>query len=101
MGRGCSVSLNRTQHSVMKSNLPLSLTRKVYNQYGSETCSLTKALKQKLQIAQGGIERIMLGITWRDRRRSSWIREQIQSKERSGHGRDIICAEEIIDGLSE
>ena len=71
------------QSSVMKSNLPISLKRKVYNQcilpvltYGSETWSLTKVLERKLQSAQRGMERIMFGITWRDKKRASWIREQ-------------------------
>ena len=46
------------QSSVMKSNLPIALKRKVYNQcilpvitYGSETWSLTKELERKLQSA--------------------------------------------------
>ena len=71
------------QSSIMKSNLPLSLKRKVYNQcvlpviiYGSETWSITKHLERKLRSAQRGMERIMLGITWRDKKRASWIRDQ-------------------------
>ena len=71
------------QNSVMKSKLPLSLKRKVYNQcilpvltYGSETWSITKGMERKLRSAQRGMERIMLGITWRDKKRASWIREQ-------------------------
>ena len=43
---------------------------------GSETYNLTKALEQKLQRAQKDIERIMIGLTWRDRKRASWIMEQ-------------------------
>ncbi len=71
------------QNLVMNSNLPLSLKRKVYNHctlpvltYGSETWRLTKELERKLRSAQRGMERRMLGITWRDRKRASWIREQ-------------------------
>ncbi len=67
----------------MNSNLPLSLKRKVYNQcilpvltYGSETWCLTKELERKLRSAHRGMERRMLGITWRDKKRASWIREQ-------------------------
>ncbi len=67
----------------MNSNLPLSLKRKVYNQcilpflmYGLETLLLTKELERKLRSAQRGMERRMLGITWRDRKRALWIREQ-------------------------
>ncbi len=66
----------------MNSNLPLSLKRKVYNQcilpvlaHGSETWRLTKELERKLRSAQRGMERRMLGITLRDRKRASWIRE--------------------------
>ncbi len=71
------------QNLVMNSNLSLSLKRKVYNQcilpvltYGSETWRLTKELERKLKSAQKGMERRMLGITWRDRKRASWTREQ-------------------------
>ncbi len=71
------------QNLVMNSNLPLSLKRKVYNQcilpvptYGAETWRLPKELERKLRSAQRGMERRMLGITWRDRKRASWIREQ-------------------------
>ncbi len=68
---------------LMNSNLPLFLNRKVYNQcilpiltYGPESCRLTYDLERKLNSAQRGMERRMLGITWRDRKRASWIREQ-------------------------
>ncbi len=71
------------QNLVMDSNLPLSLRRKVNNQcslpiltYGAETWRLTKELERKLKTAQRGMERGMLGVTWRDRKRASWIREQ-------------------------
>ncbi len=71
------------QNLVMNSNLPLSLKRKVYNQcillvlmYGSETWRFTKKLERKLRSALRAMERRMLGITRRDRKRASWIREQ-------------------------
>ncbi len=71
------------QNIVMNSNLPFSLKRKVYKQcillvltYGSETWRLTKKLETKLRSTQRGMERRMLGITWRDKGRGSWIREQ-------------------------
>ncbi len=71
------------QNLVMNSNLPISLKRKVYNQcilpvlkYGSETWRLTKELERKLRSAKRGMERRMLGITWRDRKRALWIRKQ-------------------------
>ncbi len=37
---------------------------------------LTKELQRKLRAAERGIERRMLGITWRERKRAAWIREQ-------------------------
>ncbi len=66
----------------MNSNLPLSFKGKVYNQcillvltYGSETWHLTKKQGEKLRSAQGALERKMLGIMWRDRKRAIWIRK--------------------------
>ena len=44
--------------------------------YGSETWSFMKALERKLWNVLRGIERIMLGITSRDKKRASWIKEQ-------------------------
>ncbi len=71
------------QNLVMNSILPLSLKRNVYNQcilpvltHGSETWRLTKKFERKLRSAQMGMERRMLGITWRDRKQASWIREE-------------------------
>ncbi len=71
------------QNIVMNISLPLSLKRKVYNQcilpvltYGSKTWRLTKKLERKLRSAQRGMKRRMLGITWRDRKRALWIKEQ-------------------------
>ena len=102
------------KHNVMKKNFPLSLKRKVYNQcilpvitYGSETCVLkiTKALERKLKNAQREMERIMFGITWRDRKRGSWIRKQtkvkdilitINKKKKYGHGQNTSCEEQIV-----
>ena len=71
------------QNNAMKSNLPLSLKGKAYNQCilpvitcGSEIWRLAKSMERKLQSAQRGMERIIFGITLRDRKRVSWIREQ-------------------------
>lgn len=44
--------------------------------YGAETWRLTKQLERKLRCAQRAMERIMLGVTLRDRKRATWIREQ-------------------------
>ncbi len=100
------------QNLVMNSNVPLSLKRKVCDQcilpvltYGSETWRLTKELERKLRSAQRGMERRMLGITLRDKKRTSWIREQTKVEDilmtRSGHGQDMSCEDVLTDGLRE
>ena len=50
-----------------------------------------------------GMERIMFGISWRDRKRASWIREQTKVEDilttikiKSEHGKDTSGEEEII-----
>ncbi len=61
----------------------LSLKKEVINQcvllvltYWSETWHVTKELERKLRSAQRGMERRMTSITWRDKKRASWIREE-------------------------
>ncbi len=73
------------QNLVMNSSLPLSLKRKVYNQcilpaltYGSEAWRLTKESERKLRSAQRGMERRMVSISWRDKKRASWNRKQMK-----------------------
>ena len=68
---------------VLKSNLPMCLKRKVYNAcvipamtYACETWKLTKRTENLLRVAQRAMERAMLGITIRDRKRSTWVRRQ-------------------------
>ena len=67
---------------VLKSTLPMCLKRKIYNSciipamtYGCETWKLTKRSENQLRITQRAMERAMLGITLRNRKRSTWIRE--------------------------
>ena len=57
--------------------------KKVFNEYvfpvmtyGSETWALTTAQMDALAVAQRKMERIMLGITLRDQRHNTWIRQQ-------------------------
>ncbi len=76
---GIGWSAFEKQTLVRNSNLPLSLKRKGYNQcilpvltYGSEPWRLTKELERKLRSAQRGMERRMLGIILRDKKRASW-----------------------------
>ena len=73
---------------VLKSKLPICLKRKVYNQcvipamtYGCETWKLTKRTENLLRIAQRAMERAMLGVTLRDRHRSTWIRAKTRVKD--------------------
>ncbi|PZC75698.1 hypothetical protein B5X24_HaOG205730 [Helicoverpa armigera] len=67
----------------LRSKLPLHLKARVFEQcvmpvftYGTETMSLTKKSSEKFRVAQRGMERIMLGITLRDRKRNDWIRSK-------------------------
>lgn len=68
---------------VFRTKLPLCLKRKVFDQcvlpvltYGCETWTTNIKAIQKLQVAQRGMERRMLNISLRDRKKCSWIREQ-------------------------
>ena len=73
---------------IFKSNMPLSLKRKVYNAcvlpaitYGSETWTLTAALENKLRVAQRKMERSILGISLIDKKTNKWIRDQTRVKD--------------------
>ena len=68
---------------ILKSKMPICLKRKIYNQcvipamtYGCETWKMTKKAKNLLRVAQRDMERAILGITLRDSKRSTWIREK-------------------------
>ena len=52
--------------------------------YGSETWGLTKAVGRKLKTTQRKMQRVMLGITLRDKKRATWIREKTKVE-------DITC----------
>ena len=69
---------------ILKSKMPICLKRKICNRfviatmtYGCETWKLTKQTKSLFRIAQRAMEKAMLGITLRDRERSTWIRENV------------------------
>ncbi|XP_076039237.1 uncharacterized protein LOC143024328 [Oratosquilla oratoria] len=47
---------------------------------GCETWKLTKATETKLRTTQRIMERSTMGITLRDRKRASWVREQTRVK---------------------
>lgn len=68
---------------VFKSDLPICLKRKVFNQcvlpvmtYGAETLTLTNASAKKLKITQRKMERSMLGVSLRDHIRNEELRRR-------------------------
>ncbi|MCJ3464060.1 hypothetical protein LNY58_26610, partial [Klebsiella pneumoniae] len=70
-------------YEIMTGNLPLSLKRKVFNHcilpvltYSAETWRIAKKLEMKLRSTQRAMERKMIGVTLRDKKRAEWIREQ-------------------------
>jgi len=74
--------------SIFKSKMPIQLKKRVYDQcilptitYGAETWNLTKKLTIKLRSTQRAHERIMMGLTWKDRKTAKWIREQTKLKD--------------------
>jgi hypothetical protein len=73
---------------ILTSNAPMCLKRKLYNQcilpamtYASETWAMTAALIKKLAVVQRKMERIMLGITWKDHMTNEWIRNKTKIKD--------------------
>ena len=44
--------------------------------YGSETWSLTNKQRERLAVAQRNMERSMLGIKRKDKKRNEWVREK-------------------------
>lgn len=74
--------------SVFRSNLPICLKRKVFNQcvlpvltYGAETLTLTRKNITKIQVMQRRMERSMLGITLRDRVPNTTIRLRTKTRD--------------------
>ena len=68
---------------IFKSDMPLCLKRHTFNQcilpvltYGCEVWKTTKKQRNKLQVTQRAMERAMLKITRRDRKKNSWLRQQ-------------------------
>ncbi|MCL1440826.1 hypothetical protein, partial [Enterobacter hormaechei] len=77
------------RHSqIMNGSLPLSLKKKVYDScilpvltYGAETWRLTKRVQLKLRTTKQAMERKMIGVTLRDKKRAEWVREQTGVKD--------------------
>ena len=70
---------------IFKSRMPIPLKKRAFDQcilpimtYGCETWILKKEIIRKLQVTQKSMERCMLGITKRDRKRIEWIRQKTQ-----------------------
>ena len=64
-------------------NVPMRLKRKAFNEcilpvmtYGCETWSLSNTQLEKLVTTQRKMERIMIGVTLKDRNSTEWIRKQ-------------------------
>ena len=79
-GRASSVFKNK--------KIPIILKRKVYDKcilptvtYGAETWNLTKKLSLKLRTMQRAHEKIMLDLTWKDRKTAKWIRQKTKVKD--------------------
>ena len=68
--------------------LPISLKWKLFNQciihvlsYGAETWTTTKKLEKKLRVTERAMERILIGVTRRDRVRNQDLRNKTRVKD--------------------
>ena len=68
--------------------LPISLKRNLFNQciipvltYGTETWTTTKKLEKQLKITERAMERILIGVTRRDRVRNQDLRNKTTVKD--------------------
>ncbi len=89
-----------SEHGYHNSNIPLSKRRKGVQQpvcvlpvltHCSETWHLTEEQEGKLRGAHREMERKKLGVTWRDRKQTTWMREEttIKMKKFSWAGRIV------------
>ena len=75
--------------------------------YGCETWALNNAMVKKLAVAQRKMERVTLTITLRDRKRSTWIRQEtgvsdiVNANGKSTDGQVTQHGSQIIDGPLE
>lgn len=65
--------------------MPLHLKKRTFDQcvlpvvtYGCETWTLKTDVTNKLQVAQASMEQSMIGITRRDSKRITWIKQKTQ-----------------------
>ena len=68
--------------------LPLSLKKQIFNQciipvlsYGAETWTTTKRLERKLRVTERAMERIMIGVTKRDKVRNQDLRKKTKVRD--------------------
>ena len=73
-------SFGRYNNKLRDIKIPICLKRKIMDSIvmpdmtnGTETWSLTNKLASKLQVAERSMERVMLNITRRDRKRNEWV----------------------------
>ena len=69
-------------------DIPISLKKQAFNQciipvlsYGAETWTTTKKLEKKLRVTERAMERIMVGITKRDKVRNTELREKTKVRD--------------------
>ena len=77
--------------------VPMRLKRKAFNEfiltvmtYGCETWSLSNTQLEKLVTTQRKMERIMIGVTLKDRKSTEWIRKQWCDRHYQEHKRKQI-----------
>ena len=82
IGQGWA-SFGKYNNILRDTKIPISLKRKIMDNivtpamtYSAETWSSTNKLASQLQVAQRSMERAMLNITRRDRKRNEWIQKQ-------------------------
>ena len=70
-------------HTIMRSNLPMSMKKKAFNQcvlltmtYACETWATTKRMDNKLRVTQRAMERLMAGVTKKDHIRKTELRRK-------------------------
>lgn len=76
-------AFGKMKHILRNGTIPINLKRKVFDTcimpvatYGLETMAMTKKTANRLRIMQRAMERAMLGISLRDRKRNEEIRER-------------------------
>ena len=81
IGQGWSVFW-KLDNIMRDKNVPMRLRRKAFNErihpamtYGCETWSLSNTQLEKLVTTQRKMERIMIGVTLKDRKSTNWIRK--------------------------